>query len=641
MTSSPLRLYRPVPHTAVWFEGHFWGDRLETNRTATIPAVYRKLKAHGQVDALRMDWKPGMPNKPHIFWESDLAKWIEAAAYTLAVDRDPDLEAQVDGLVEALGKVQQSDGYLNVYFTIVEPQARFTNLRDRHELYCAGHLIEAAVAYAQATGKTQFLHIMQRYADLIDRTFGPEPGQKRGYPGHEELELALVKLYRYTGEACYLKLSHFFVDERGAQPHYFDEEAQARGEDPADYWAKTHEYTQAHLPVRQQEDAVGHSVRAAYLYSAMADLAAETGDESLLQALLKLYESATSRRMYITGGLGSAAANEGFTWDYDLPNESAYSETCAAIGLFLWSHRMLQLDLDGRYADVMERCLYNNILASTSLSGDRYFYVNPLEVQRQPPGLMRLKHLASGHRQKWYDCACCPPNIARLFASLGGFFYTTNADELVVHHYAASRVSARVGNVDVNLHQETDYPWSGEIHITLDLKQPVAFTLRLRIPGWCRRAIVLANGEVMPPHVERGYAYCRRLWKPGDTVTLRLDMPVERVYAHPNVAADAGRTALQRGPLVYCLESVDNGPQLNAVRLPRSAALEPALESDLLGGVVTLAGEALRASGSGWAGLYQAYPTAPHKFAIKAVPYYTWDNRAEGDMLVWLVEDES
>jgi uncharacterized protein len=210
MTSSPLRLYRPVPHTAVWFEGHFWGDRLETNRTATIPAVYRKLKAHGQVDALRMDWKPGMPNKPHIFWESDLAKWIEAAAYTLAVDRDPDLEAQVDGLVEALGQVQQSDGYLNVYFTIVEPQARFTNLRDRHELYCAGHLIEAAVAYAQATGKTQFLHIMQRYADLIDRTFGPEPGQKRGYPGHEELELALVKLYRYTGEACYLKLSTLF-----------------------------------------------------------------------------------------------------------------------------------------------------------------------------------------------------------------------------------------------------------------------------------------------------------------------------------------------------------------------------------------------------------------------------------------------
>jgi uncharacterized protein len=582
-----------------------------------------------------------MPKEPHIFWESDIAKWMEAAAYSLAVHPDPELEAQMDALVEALGQVQQPDGYLNVYYTIVEPEARFTNLRDRHELYCAGHLLEAAVAYAQATGKTQFLDIMRRYIDLIDHTFGPAPDQQHGYPGHEELELALVKLYRYTGEERYLKLSQYFVNERGAQPHYYDAEALARGDDPASYWAKTYEYLQAHLPVREQQDAVGHSVRAVYLYSAMADLAMETGDESLLQACQRLYESTTARRMYITGGIGSAAANEGFTWDYDLPNESAYSETCAAIGLFLWSHRMLQLDCDGRYADVMERCLYNNILASTSLEGNRYFYVNPLEIQRQRPDLMRLKHLASGHRQEWYECACCPPNIARLFASLGGFIYTTGADELVVHHYASGSAEVQVGDVAVRLQQETDYPWSGDIQITLDLDHPAEFSLRLRIPGWCHRAIVLANGEVMPLHVDRGYAHCRRIWKPGDTITLRLDMPVERVYAHPNVSAAAGRVALQRGPLVYCLESVDNGQHLNAIRLPRTAQLTSSCEPDLLGGVTTLSANAVRSSAQRWDDLYRSHPRRPEQVAIKAVPYFTWDNRAEGDMLVWLLEDGS
>jgi uncharacterized protein len=641
MTSSSLQRHRPVPHTAVRFDGHFWGSRLEINRTVTIPAVYRKLKEHGQIDALRMDWKPGMPKKPHIFWESDIAKWMEAAAYSLAVHADPELETAMDALVAALGKVQQPDGYLNVYFTIVEPDARFTNLRDRHEMYCAGHLIEAAVAYAQATGKTQFPEIMQRYVDLIDRTFGPGPGQKRGYPGHEELELALVKLYRFTEEERCLRLSQFFVNERGAQPHYYDAEARARGEDPADYWAKTYEYNQAHVPVRDQVDAVGHSVRAVYLYSAMADLAAETGDESLLEACQRLFESAAVRRMYVTGGIGSAAANEGFTWDYDLPSEPAYSETCAAIGLFLWSHRMLQMDLDGRYADVMERCLYNNILASTSLEGGRYFYVNPLEIQRQHHDLMRLKHLPSGHRQEWYECACCPPNIARLFAALGGFFYTAGDDELVLHHYAAGSVTVRVGDVEVRLRQETDYPWSGDIQLQLELDRPAEFSLRLRIPGWCRRAIVLANGEVMPLHVERGYAHCRRIWKPGDTITLHLDMPVERIYAHPHVSAAAGRVALQRGPLVYCLESEDNGLQLNAIRLPRAAQLDASYDPELLGGVITLSAAALRASEQRWNDLYRAYPPGLEKFTIKAVPYFTWDNQAEGDMLVWLVEDGS
>ncbi len=364
--------WMPVSWKAVTIDDPFWTPHLEVNREQTLPLIYQISQETGRIDNFRLNWKPGMEPVPHIFWDSDVAKWLEAASYSLGTHHNPELEAKVDEVISLLVAAQQPDGYLNTYFTAVEPKKRWTNLRDWHELYCAGHLIEAAVAHFQATGKRVLLDALCRYADYIDSVFGTEPGKKRGYPGHEEIELALVKLSRVTGEKRYLQLSQYFVNERGwrvRQPHYFDIEARLRGEDPADFHHKTHEYSQSHMPVRGQDQVVGHAVRAMYLYSAMADLAHELHDQSLFDADQRLWEHLCTTRLYITGGLGSSRHNEGFTDDYDLPNETAYAETCAAIGFVLWNHRMLQLDCNARYADMLECALYNGVLSGVSLDG--------------------------------------------------------------------------------------------------------------------------------------------------------------------------------------------------------------------------------------------------------------------------------
>jgi uncharacterized protein len=479
---------------------------------------------------------------------------------------------------------------------------------------------------------------MRRYADYIDATFGPEPDKKHGYPGHEELELALVKLYHHTGEARYLKLSQYFVDERGKQPHYYDEEARARGDDPASFWAKTYEYNQSHKPVREQDEAVGHSVRAVYLYSAMADLALETGDPALVDALHRLWDSVTRRRMYLTGGIGSSRFNEGFTWDYDLPNDSAYAETCAAIGLFLWGHRMLKLELDSRYADVMERALYNGILSSVNQEGSCFFYVNPLEVKREGEAVKQRLHMFTGHRKAWYDCACCPPNIARLFASLGGYLYTQGPDEIIVHQFVGGKVDLEVAHQPVSLLTETRYPWDGEISITVTTQQETEFSLRLRLPDWCQKADLSVNGESIPVAVENGYIRIQRTWRTGDQITYRMEMPVMRVYADPQVSMNTNRVALQRGPLVYCLESTDQeAKNLSAVCLPRGSQIRSTFQEDLLGGVVTLQadGRRIRAA-EGETYRYEPQETQPT--LLQAVPYYAWDNRETGDLLVWINE---
>jgi DUF1680 family protein len=351
-----------LPLNNVTIDGGFWGPRLEINRQRTLPIEYKQCKDTGRIDAFRLDWKPGAGPAPHIFWDSDVAKWIEAASYALNSHPDAALEGVVDETIALIASAQQADGYLNTHFTVVEPGKRWTNLRDRHELYCAGHLIEAGVAHFQATGKRALLDVVCRYADHIAAVFGPGPAQKRGYPGHEEIELALVKLYRATGERRYLDLSLYFINERGSQPHYYDLEALERGEEPGKFRFKTYAYMQAHLPVREQRQVVGHAVRAMYLYAAMADLAAETGDESLLQACEVLWEDLCLRKMYLTGGIGPSTDNEGFTGAYDLPNETAYAETCASIGLVFWAQRMLQSGCESRYADVMEGALYNGVL---------------------------------------------------------------------------------------------------------------------------------------------------------------------------------------------------------------------------------------------------------------------------------------
>jgi DUF1680 family protein len=632
-----LRRYRPVPFTSVTIDDDFWAPRQRVNRERTIPHIHRMNLETGRVDAFRRDWAPDAAIRRRdswggtavMFWDSDVAKWLEAASYSLATNPDPQLDALVDQVIALIAGAQQPDGYLNTWFTGVDPQNRWKNLRDWHELYCAGHLIEAAVAHFQATGKRSLLDVLCRYADHIGSLFGPAPGQKRGYCGHPEIELALVKLARATGEQRYMELSRYFVDERGRQPHYYDIEARERGEDPAKFWARSYEYNQSHLPVREQPEVVGHAVRAVYLYSAMVDLAAEYGDASLLAACQRLWTHLTTKRMYVMGGIGTSKHNEGFTSDYDLPNESAYAETCAAIGLIFWAQRMLQLDLDRRYSDILELALYNAVISGVSLDGETFFYDNPLASDG--------KH----HRVPWFGCPCCPPNIARILASLGDYVYGQNDDEAVVHLYMASSAQLELGGQAVTLRQQTSYPWDGAVALHVETAQPAQFGLRLRLPAWCTAPRLAVNGAPvdLTGSVERGYARIERVWQNGDIVTLDLPMPVQRVYAHPAVAADAGAVAIQRGPIVYCVEQADNAVAVDRLALPRGAALSERFEPELLGGVVTIAGAATALDDAGWDGeLYRAAPPASQPAEIKAIPYFAWDHRAPGRMRVWVRE---
>jgi DUF1680 family protein len=628
--------HRAVPFTAVEFRDRLWAPRQRVVRERTVPFLYGQMEKIGTIEALDVTRPPGPLAFPYknngtstsvMYWDSDIGKWIESAAYTLATHPDPKLSAVIDDVVARIAKAQRPDGYFNSFFQRREPGKIWSNLRDWHELYCAGHLIEGAVAHARATGKDNLLGVMTRYADHIDRLFGPGANQKRGYCGHEEIELALVKLYHLTNERRYLELSRYFIDERGRQPHYFDIEARARGANPVDFWHKTYEYNQSHMPVREQDRVTGHAVRAMYLYSAMADLASEFSDDGLLQACRRLWADLTGKRLYVTGGLGPAASNEGFTTDHDLPNESAYAETCAAVGLVFWAHRMALLEGDGRYADVMEQALFNGALSGLSLDGERYFYENPLASR------------GNHHRWIWHRCPCCPPNIARLVASLGAYLYSTAPGELAVHLYAEGEARAEVDGVGVKLAQTTNYPWDSAVTLRLDPEKPTEFALRLRVPGWCRVARLAVNGETIDiaGSIDRGYAHVRRAWRPGDQVSLTLEMPPERVYAHPDVRADQGRVALKRGPIVYCLEAADNKAPVQRVTLPRSAPIEARFEPTLLGGCTVLSGAALALKPSGDA-LYGRARGATEPTRFQAVPYHLWDHRDPGEMAVWLPE---
>lgn len=619
----PTSRLQPVPLKAVTIDDQFWQERIRVNREATIPIEYEQCRTTGRIEALTLARVPDQ----HIFWDSDIAKWIEAAAYSLATHPDPAVDALLDEVIGSLAKAQQPDGYLNTYFITVAPEKRWANLRDDHELYCAGHLIEAAVAHFQATGKTTFLEIMRRYADYIGTVFGVEPGQKRGYCGHEEIELALVKLAEATGDDKYLHLSQYFVDERGRQPHYFDEEAKTRGENPEGFHFSSYGYNQSHLPVREQSEVIGHSVRGMYLYAAMADLASRTNDNALQAACERIWNHLTSAQLYVTGGIGGFASNEGYGDNYDLPNETAYAETCAAIGLVFWASRMLQTDCDRRYADVMERALYNGVLSGVSLDGTKFFYENP------------LASVGKHHRQDWFGCACCPPNIARLLASFGQYVYSHSDTDLAVHLYVQGHADLTIASQPVTVSQTTEYPWDGVVTLAVTPEQPASFRLRLRLPEWCQTPRLSLNGEMLTPLVENGYAVIEREWTAGDTITLDLPMPVERIYANPNVRQDRGRVALQRGPVVYCLETADNGLDLDALSLPRETNLEPAFVPELLSGVTVLRGQMERLTKEGWNGtLYRTDAPAPISVAVTAVPYFAWDNREPGEMRVWLRE---
>ncbi len=642
----------PVGLENVEIQPGFWFDRIQLVRDKIIPYQWSVLNDHvartEQSGAIR-NFRIALGEETGQFYgrpfqDSDVAKWLEAVGYTLTGNPMPELEKLADQVIDLIGRVQEPDGYLDTYFTIDRRDQRWTNVRDMHELYCAGHLIEAAVAYYQATGKRKILDIVCRLADHIGSVFGPEPGKKKGYPGHEEIELALVKLYHTTGEKRYLDLGKFFIDERGKLPRFFDGEAEALGE-PKPYGPTggkyTYEYNQSHKPVREQDVAVGHAVRATYLYSAMADLARETGDMSLAETCQKLWKNVTGKQMYLTGSIGSSAFGEAFSFDYDLPNDTTYGETCAAIGLVFWAQRMQQMDLNGKYGDAMERALYNGILSGISLDGTKYFYVNPLEVWPESCEKRNDKSRVAPNRQGWFVCACCPPNIARLFASFRGYMYSRNSEGIFIHHYANSSVNFDISGQGVALHQNTNYPWDGNVEVGVSLETPVEFTLGLRIPGWCRNYELKINGSAIDIRnmIRRGYARIRRTWTPGDKITLDLAMPVERIRANPALRADAGKVAIQRGPLVYCLEEIDNGPILADISLPKDALLKARFDGDFLGGMVTITGEGSRTDESSVGPeLYTTSEYVRKTRDITAVPYFAWNNRGPGEMLVWIRE---
>jgi DUF1680 family protein len=574
---------RPVPFTAVKIDDAFWSPRIETNRTVTIPFDFRKCEETGRIDNF-VKAAHQMPGKyeGYAFNDSDVFKVMEGAAYSLALHPDPELDAYLDGLIAKVAAAQEPDGYLYAARTVdpahvqeMSGPQRFTNLRFSHELYNVGHLYEAAVAHYLATGKRNLLHVALRSADFLDREFGP--GRRCDPPGHEEIEIGLVKLYRVTGQERYLNLAKFFLDQRGRnhdrRPSY-------------------EEYAQDHQPVTEQDHAVGHSVRAVYLYTGMADVAALTGDDAYVKAIDRIWQNLVGRRLYITGGIGARHGEEAFGDDYELPNQSAYAETCAAIANVLWNQRMFLLHGDAKYIDVLERTLYNGLLSGVALSGDSFFYVNPLASN------------GDRARKPWFDCSCCPTNVVRFMPSLPGYIYAQRDGVVYVNLFIAGRGKLRVGDQPVELVQETRYPWDGDVRISVKPEKPTDFALYIRVPGWAtdqpvpsdlyrfldrapEPVTLKVNGAATPLDLEKGYAKAKRTWQVGDKVELHLPVPVRRVVAAPQVKDDADRVALQRGPLVYCAEAVDNGGHALGLVLPDTAVLTTREEPDLLGGITT------------------------------------------------------
>jgi DUF1680 family protein len=579
-----------------------------------------------------------------VFQDSDVGKWIEAVGHALCAQPDPELEALVDETVEIMARAQAPDGYLNTYFTLREPGRRWSNLWECHELYCAGHLLEGAIAYYQATGKRRFLDIMSRYVDLIDRTFGAKPGQLRGYDGHEEIELALLRLFDVTGDPRHLELARYFLEERGREPYFFHAQWEALGH--CSHWTRGKvsppdlAYFQSHLPVRQQTKAVGHAVRAVYLYAAMADLARRTEDLELLATCEALWKNVTRRQMYVTGGIGSTHRGEAFTCDFDLPNETAYAETCASIGLIFFAQRMLQLRPRAEFADVLELALFNTVLASMSLDGTRFFYVNPLEVWPRASACNPDRQHVKAERQTWFGCACCPPNLARLLLSLGQYVCQIEGHTLLVHQYVSGTVQLPGAAGGALLEVETDYPNDGRIRLCLRGEVPADFCLALRIPGWCRTFAVTRQGKRVEQAADAdGYLRLRGGWQGDHELVLELALEVQVLEAHPELRANAGKVALRRGPLVYCLEAVDNGDNLSALTLDVTSGFQTEPAPEPLPGALSILARGWRRSTQDWTDdPYRIGVAARAEVPVKivAVPYHSWGNRGSGEMAVWV-----
>ena len=619
-----MKTWQELPVGTVQLQDPFFAPRVRTNHERTIPSNLEKCHETGRFDAFRLDWKEGMPNKPHFFWDSDVAKVLEGMAYDLQLNPDPERAAELDRYVGLICSAQQPDGYLNVYFTQIEPENRWKCLRNNHELYCAGHLMEAAVAHYRATGKRTFLDCLCRYADYLTTVFGPGADQCHGYPGHPEIELALCKLADASGNEAYRDLARYFVDQRGQEPLYFIEEARRnkRPEDEVDM-----SLFQADRPVRDQPGASGHAVRALYLYSGMADVAAACDDRELLATCERMWDDIVRHKMYVTGGIGSTSWGERFTFDYDLPNATAYAESCAGISLVLFCHRMLNITGDVRYAETMERGLYNGAISGLSLEGTSFFYANPqVFAENQESGDGQTVRV----RQPWFGCSCCPTNYCRFIPQIGSFAYSSEGNTLRVNIPAAAEVHAALGKGPFAVKLEGAYPYDGALTFTVLEAPATPCRLAIRIPGWCPHYEASEPGTL-----EKGYLVFERCWKPGDVIRLTLDMPVQGLHAHPMLEENAGRMVLRRGPLLYCLEGVDNGPMLSSLVIPehQDFRTEPVAG---LPGVMGLTGKAWRESRVDPDALYAPDTPVREETVFHAVPYALWQNRGTSSMLLWV-----
>ncbi len=621
ISRSPHVKLRPVSLNEVFLKDDFWAPRLKVNEEVTIPTQYPNLE--DRLDNFRRvsGKKPDIKFEGIYFNDSDVYKWLEAASWVLARKDNPELKAMVDEAIDEVRGAQREDGYLNTYFALERENERWTNF-DLHEMYCAGHLFQAAVAHYRATGETSLLGVATRFADHICDTFGPESeGKREAVDGHEEVKLGLVELYRATGEKRYLEQARFFIEARG------------KGHLGRPYGHFSPEYAQDHLPIREMPAVVGHAVRMIYYTAGVTDVYSELGDDGYLEALERLWDNMTTRRMYVSGGLGSRYEGEAFGKDYELPNERAYTETCAAVASVMWNYRMLALGGDARYADLMEWTLYNAVLPGLSLDGQHYFYENPLAND------------GTHRRQAWFGCACCPPNVARLLASLPGYVYSGEGDTLWVHLYASGTLETTLPKGQaVALEQHTRYPWDGEV--TLDLKTAGDFAIKLRVPAWAEGATVVVNGEEAASVAAGAYAELRRSWQAGDTVRLVLPMNVRYIEAHPYLFEAAGRVALARGPILYCAEGQDQRVEdVRDLELLRNPEGIEAVPSDELGSVTMLRAEALVNAPEDASYLYRtATDAAPkggtEKATLTAVPYFSWANRDASPMQVWLRRQE-
>ena len=576
-----------------------------------------------------------------VFQDTDAYKWLEAAAYCIQIGKGESLRQSADELIALIERAQQPDGYLNTFFTIADPAHRWKNLAEGHELYCAGHLIEAAVAYYQATGTDKLLEVAKRFADLIATVFGPEEGKSKGYPGHQEIELALVKLYRVTRESRYLDLAKHFLSERGKQPNYLIQEMETTKDfrlfpEFSHYDA---EYAQTHLPPVEQTTAEGHAVRAVYMYSAMADLAKECDDERMKQACKTLWENITTKRMYITGGIGSSGLLERFTVDYDLPNDRMYCESCASIGLMMFGQRMNLLTRDAAYYDVVERALCNTVLAGISAKGDRYFYVNPLEVWpdncKSSTSMSHVKPV----RQEWFSCACCPPNIARTLASVGQYIYSEDEKSIYINQFISSTLQTSVAGMDVAIDLNSSYMQDGCVRITVGSSSAHPFTVRVRIPSFLKNPTFLLEDVEISPVIENGYAVLAVSRAGEQTFTLRGLVEPEFFAANDQVRADIGKLALMFGPYVYCLEEADNGKNLANVFIKLDSEVEKKTLATGLPGhmpALGLKGERLTRTTDQASALYSAPKFEVSKASLTAIPYCLWCNREPGEMLIWM-----